>query len=88
MEYEVYKSNDPAMDEEFTRLNDIFKVVLSEDKDLCNAAYRNIQMGIFSAGELHPRAEKVGALALEVCRSRAHDACRDRFTSSKSPVSL
>lgn len=59
MEYEVYKTNDPAKADDFTRLNDIFKVVLSEDKDLCNAAYRNIQMGIFSAGELHPQAEKV-----------------------------
>lgn len=59
MEYEVYKPNDPALEAEFSRMDGIFKVVLSEDKDLCNAAYRNIQMGIFTAGELHPQVEKV-----------------------------
>lgn len=61
MEYEVYKSNDPAQEPAFQRLNDIFKVVLDEDKGLCNAAYRNVQSGIFSAGELHPQMEKVSS---------------------------
>lgn len=72
LEYEVYKANDPALNSDFTRLDEIFKVVLREDKDLCNAAYRNIQMGIFSAGELHPQAEKVSG-----SHSRASTACAD-----------
>lgn len=62
MEYEVYKSNDPAQEPAFQRLNDIFKVVLDEDKGLCDAAYRNVRSGIFNAGELHPQMEKVGPL--------------------------
>lgn len=58
----MYKSNDPAQEPAFQRLNDIFKVVLDEDKGLCNAAYRNVQSGIFSAGELHAQMEKVSFL--------------------------
>lgn len=58
MEYEVYRNND-ATDEAFTSISDFFKVVLKEDKDLCNGAQKNLQAGIFLNGELHPHAEKV-----------------------------
>ncbi|CAI6092791.1 hypothetical protein V2G26_012244 [Clonostachys chloroleuca] len=57
MEYEVYRNND-ATDEAFTSISDFFKVVLKEDKDLCNGAQKNLQAGIFLNGELHPHAEK------------------------------
>lgn len=58
MEYEVYRNND-ATTEAFEKLNQIYKVVLSEDKELCNAAQRNLKAGIFMSGQLHPRVEKV-----------------------------
>ena len=58
MEYEVYRHNS-ASDRDFERINDIFKQVLKEDKDLCNAAQKNLNAGIFDSGELHPRVEKV-----------------------------
>lgn len=58
MEYEVYRHND-ASDEDFNGIWEFFKQVLREDKDLCNAAQKNLNAGIFLNGELHPRVEKV-----------------------------
>lgn len=58
MEYEVYRHKD-ATDEEFTYISDMFKNILREDKDLCNAAQRNLNGSVFINGELHPHAEKV-----------------------------
>ncbi|KAH6884859.1 Rieske [2Fe-2S] iron-sulfur domain-containing protein [Thelonectria olida] len=47
-----------ATDEDFNGISDFFKQVLKEDKDLCNAAQKNLNAGIFTNGELHPRVEK------------------------------
>jgi hypothetical protein len=58
MEYEVYRANS-ASDEDFNEISDCFKQILKEDKDLCNAAQKNLNSGIFVNGELHPRVEKV-----------------------------
>lgn len=58
MEYEVYRNNDASV-EQFNEISDFFKQVLKEDKDLCNAAQKNLNAGIFVNGELHPRVEKV-----------------------------
>lgn len=32
---------------------------MGEDKQLCNAAQRNLSAGVFVNGQLHPQAEKV-----------------------------
>ncbi|KAI3392053.1 hypothetical protein diail_6308 [Diaporthe ilicicola] len=58
MEYEVYRHRD-ATDEEFTYISETFKRILKEDKDLCNAAQKNLNGSVFVNGELHPTAEKV-----------------------------
>jgi hypothetical protein len=58
MEYEVYRHKDTP-EAEFTEISDFFKQVLREDKDLCNAAQKNLNAGIFTNGQLHPNAEKV-----------------------------
>lgn len=60
MEYEVYRHND-APDDKFNFINDLYKQVLKEDKDLCNGAQKNLNAGVFTNGELHPHAEKVRA---------------------------
>ncbi|KAF5252534.1 hypothetical protein FANTH_2428 [Fusarium anthophilum] len=57
MEYEVYRANS-ASDDDFNEISDCFKQILKEDKDLCNAAQKNLNAGIFVNGELHPRVEK------------------------------
>lgn len=65
MEYEVYRGNDSS-DEDFIWISDFFKQVLREDKDLCTAAQKNLQGGIFRNGELHPQAEKVRGLTFQL----------------------
>lgn len=60
MEYDVFRGNHSS-DEDFKWINELFKQVLKEDKDLCEAAYKNLQSGIFMNGELHPRAENVSS---------------------------
>lgn len=58
MEYEVYR-HQSASDEDFNDIDQIFKVVMGEDKELCNAAQLNLSAGVFVNGQLHPQAEKV-----------------------------
>ncbi|UPX09314.1 uncharacterized protein EKO05_0000005 [Ascochyta rabiei] len=57
MEYEVYRSK-TATDEEFNKIHLLYKQVLEEDKELCNAAQANLNGGIFINGQLHPEKEK------------------------------
>ncbi|POS81288.1 cytochrome P450 oxidoreductase [Diaporthe helianthi] len=57
MEYEFYRHKD-ATDEQFTYVTETFKQILREDKDLCNAAQKNLNGSVFINGELHPTAEK------------------------------
>lgn len=61
MEYEVYR-NETASDNDFHEIDQLFKVVMAEDKQLCNAAQRNLNAGVFVHGQLHPQAEKVHLL--------------------------
>jgi hypothetical protein len=56
MEYEVYRHVD-ATDDEFNYIDQFFKRVLAEDKDLCNAAQKNLNAGMFVNGQLHPELE-------------------------------
>jgi hypothetical protein len=58
MEYEVYRHQD-ATDSEFIEISDFFKIIMKEDKELCNGTQKNLNAGIFLNGELHPRVEKV-----------------------------
>lgn len=57
MRYEVYR-NKSSSDEDFDRINQIYKRVMSEDKYLCIEAQKNINTGVFVNGELHPKMEK------------------------------
>ncbi|GLI79158.1 hypothetical protein PoHVEF18_007486 [Penicillium ochrochloron] len=57
MRYEVYRKKDSS-DEGFEKINSIFKQIMSEDKDLCGNAQKNLNSGVFVSGELHPRLEK------------------------------
>ncbi|EED19233.1 Rieske 2Fe-2S family protein, putative [Talaromyces stipitatus ATCC 10500] len=57
MEYEVYR-NKNSSDEDFGNIDSIFKQVLKEDKDLCNAAQQNLNAVIYTNGQLHSHNEK------------------------------
>lgn len=58
LEYEIYRHNQ-ASDEDFKYIDNFYKQVVTEDRELCTAAQRNLNMGIYTNGELHPRFEKV-----------------------------
>lgn len=57
MQYQVFRNRNSS-DEDFERVNNIYKRIMSEDKVLCDAAQRNLRGGVFVNGELHPRMEK------------------------------
>ncbi|PCD43236.1 hypothetical protein AU210_002337 [Fusarium oxysporum f. sp. radicis-cucumerinum] len=57
MQYEVYRHKD-ATDEEFQEIDQFFKQVESEDKDLCNAAQKNLNAGVYVTGDLNSFNEK------------------------------
>lgn len=58
VEIEVYRHKD-ATDKEFADINAFYRQVLEEDRDLCVGAQRNLNLGVFVNGELHPSKEKV-----------------------------
>jgi hypothetical protein len=57
MRYEVFR-NKNSSDHDFELVNNIYKRIMSEDKALCSAAQQNLNAGVFTNGELHPKYEK------------------------------
>lgn len=57
MRYEVFR-NKNASEEDFDKINQMYKRIMTEDKYLCEQAQKNINAGIFVNGEMHPRMEK------------------------------
>ncbi|KIX00102.1 uncharacterized protein Z518_10239 [Rhinocladiella mackenziei CBS 650.93] len=57
MKYEVYR-NKNSSDADFDLINQIYKRIMSEDKDLCANTQKNLNAGVFVNGEMHPRMEK------------------------------
>lgn len=57
MRYEVYRHKD-STEENFDKINQMYKRIMTEDKYLCEQAQKNINAGIFVNGEMHPRMEK------------------------------
>ena len=57
MRYEVFR-NKYSTDKQFDQVNEIYKRIMSEDKALCDAAQANVNSGVFTNGEMHPRMEK------------------------------
>ena len=57
MRYEVYR-NKNSPEEDFQRIDQIYKRVMAEDKYLCDLTQKNLNSGVFINGELHPKMEK------------------------------
>ncbi|KAF7125923.1 hypothetical protein CNMCM5793_002282 [Aspergillus hiratsukae] len=57
MKYEVYR-NKNSPEEDFQKINQIYKRIMSEDKYLCDLTQKNLNAGVFVNGELHPEKEK------------------------------
>lgn len=57
MSYEVYR-NKNSSDEDFKLISESYARVMSEDKVLIAGQQKNLNAGVFEAGEMHPRWEK------------------------------
>lgn len=57
MHYEIYR-NKTSSDADFHAIADTYGRVVKEDKALCEKAQKNLNAGVFVAGELHPRWER------------------------------
>ena len=57
MRYEVYRHKN-STDEDFHRIDQIYKRVMAEDKYLCDLTQKNLNAGVFVNGEMHPKMEK------------------------------
>lgn len=67
MRYEVYR-NKNSSEEDFQLINNMYKRIMSEDKDLCEAAQKNLGAGVFINGEMHPTMEKGPLYFQKSCR--------------------
>lgn len=56
IENEVYRHKS-ATTPQFNQINAFYRQVLEEDRQLCNAAQKNLDAGIIVNGELHPEKE-------------------------------
>lgn len=57
MSYEIFR-NKTSSDEDFRLISESYARVMSEDKVLITGQQKNLNMGVFEAGEMHPRWEK------------------------------
>lgn len=57
MEYEVYRHRD-ASDSDFEFIDGMFKRILAEDRELCNATQKGLDAGVYVNGQLHPTYEE------------------------------
>jgi hypothetical protein len=57
MAYEIYR-NRHSSEADFKLISDMYARVMGEDKVLCINAQRNLERGVFTSGQLHPKYEK------------------------------
>ncbi|OJJ61684.1 hypothetical protein ASPSYDRAFT_75729 [Aspergillus sydowii CBS 593.65] len=57
MAYEIYR-NRHSSESDFKLISDMYARVMGEDKVLCVNAQRNLERGVFTSGQLHPKFEK------------------------------
>ena len=57
MRYEVYRNKNSSK-EDFQRIDQIYKRVMTEDKYLCDLTQKSLSSGVFVNGEMHPKMEK------------------------------
>lgn len=67
MRYEVYRHK-YAPEAEFQAIAQMYRRVMSEDKALCEASQRNLNRGVFTNGEMHPRLEQGPLFFQAMCR--------------------
>ncbi|KAF2447735.1 ISP domain-containing protein [Karstenula rhodostoma CBS 690.94] len=70
--YDVFRSRHSS-EEDFQRINNMFKRIMNEDKVLCNQAQKNLNAGVFVNGGLHPHMEKGPLYFQKMCREEVVD---------------
>lgn len=56
MHYQMFR-NQKSPQENFDKINHLYKQVMAEDKELCVGAQSNLRRGVFINGAMHPRLE-------------------------------
>nr|OQO23825.1 hypothetical protein B0A51_08147 [Rachicladosporium sp. CCFEE 5018] len=74
MSYEIYR-NKKSSEHDFKLISEMYARVMAEDKDLCAGQQKNLDAGVYEAGELHPRWEK-GPLYVQ---SQVREAVTEHF---------
>nr|OQO29667.1 hypothetical protein B0A51_02572 [Rachicladosporium sp. CCFEE 5018] len=74
MSYEIYR-NKNSSEAYFKLISEAYARVMVEDKELCAGQQRNLDAGVYEAGELHPRWEK-GPLYVQ---SQVREAVTEHF---------
>ncbi|PSN61674.1 ISP domain-containing protein [Corynespora cassiicola Philippines] len=67
MRYEIFR-NKHSSDEDFKLISTMYARIMAEDKVLCDLAQRNLNTGVFIAGEMHPKMEKGPLFFQKTCR--------------------
>lgn len=66
--YEVYRNRNSTQ-EQFQHINQLYKRIMTEDKDLCESTQKNLVDGsVFVSGEMHPQLEKGPLHFQKLCR--------------------
>lgn len=84
MQYEVYRNKNSA-EEDFQRINQLYKRVMAEDKYLCDLAQKNLDSGVFVNGEMHPKMEK-GSLFFQKTVRETVQAHHKREQAAKQEI--
>jgi Ring hydroxylating alpha subunit (catalytic domain) len=84
MRYEVYR-NKNSSEEDFQRIDQLYKRVMAEDKYLCDLTQKNLNSGVFVTGELHPKMEKGPLYFQQVVREIAQ-AHHERERAAKQQI--
>lgn len=82
--YEVYRKKSSS-EEDFQRIDSIYKRIMTEDKYLCNLTQKNLNSGVFVNGEMHPTMEK-GPLYFQQTVREIVQAHHKREQSAKQEI--
>lgn len=67
MGYEIYRNRNSS-EEDFRLIADMYARVMGEDKVLCTNQQKNLDRGVFTNGQLHPKYEKAPLFFQSTCR--------------------
>ncbi|KAL4958485.1 Rieske [2Fe-2S] iron-sulfur domain-containing protein [Aspergillus filifer] len=79
MSYEIYRNRNSS-ESDFKLISDMYARVMGEDKVLCVNTQRNLERGVFTSGQLHPKFEKAPLFF----QSTVRDVITEHFEREKN----